>query len=485
MTKFYLSVFIFLLLSPTTGKAAKSADYLLYLKNRADLNLPHYLQNLEDRKHFVVHALRTTARQSQAPVIAKLRAIGLEFQSYYVVNAILVLQAEAEEITEIAKMPEIERIVKDETYSLAPSLLPSSAPPANELHNDLPQSLRYLNIGQVWAELGIRGEGIVIGGQDSGYAWSHPAIRRQYRGSIGLGVNHNYNWHDAIRRPLKKVQNSCGYALAAPCDDTGHGTHTMGTMVGDDGATNKIGVAPEARWVGCRNMDAGDGRASTYLECFEFFLAPYPFGGDPQRDGRPDLAPQIVNNSWACPRSEGCQGQEFVDVARAYAAAGILLVVAAGNEGPSCASLRDAPGTYGSLLLSVAALDSRNGEIASFSSRGPSAFDQAQGPNVAAPGVNIRSAVHRGGINNSGYDYKSGTSMAAPHAAGIAALLWAYREELRGDVRGTLAHLAASAVPRTTSQNCGAFAGSQVPNAVFGHGALDAYRALRSRVLGK
>ena len=59
-----------------------------------------------------------------------------------------------------------------------------------------------------------------------------------------------------------------------PCDDNGHGTHTTGTTVGDDGAGNQIGVAPGAKWIGCRNMDQGNGTPATYTECFQFFIAP-------------------------------------------------------------------------------------------------------------------------------------------------------------------------------------------------------------------
>jgi len=91
----------------------------------------------------------------------------------------------------------------------------------------------------------------------------------------------------------------------APCDDMGHGTHVMGTAVGWDGGENRIGVAPGARWIGCRDMDNGFGTPATYLECFEFFLAPYPVNGTPEQ-GDPDLAPDVTNNSWSCPPAEGC-----------------------------------------------------------------------------------------------------------------------------------------------------------------------------------
>ena len=80
----------------------------------------------------------------------------------------------------------------------------------------------------------------------------------------------------------------CGNDSPAPCDAYGHGTHTMGTMVGDDGAGNQVGMAPGAQWIGCRNMDnAGNGTPARYIECFEFFLAPYPVGGSAITQGVP------------------------------------------------------------------------------------------------------------------------------------------------------------------------------------------------------
>ena len=74
----------------------------------------------------------------------------------------------------------------------------------------------------------------------------------------------------------------------APCDDKGHGTHTIGTAIGDDGMGNQIGMAPGAKWIGCRNMDQGNGTPARYIECMEFFLAPYPVGGTPAQ-GDPTL----------------------------------------------------------------------------------------------------------------------------------------------------------------------------------------------------
>lgn len=117
-------------------------------------------------------------------------------------------------------------------------------------------NLQLVGADQVWA-LGATGQGVVIGGQDTGYDWDHPALIEQYRGWDGLSADHNYNWHDAIHS--NSGFNDCGADSPEPCDDNRHGTHTMGTMVGDDGAGNQVGMAPGAEWIGCRNMDEGVG----------------------------------------------------------------------------------------------------------------------------------------------------------------------------------------------------------------------------------
>src|SRR5947199_8195216 len=134
-------------------------------------------------------------------------------------------------------------------------------------------------------------------------------------------------------------------------------------------------MAPGARWIGCRNMDRGNGTPARYIECMEFFLAPYPVGGTPAQ-GNPDLAPDISTNSWGCPATEGCSVNTLQAAVEAQRAAGIFMVVAAGNKGPNCSTVQDPPSFYDA-VYSVGALNTTNGTdtIATFSSRGPVAAD--------------------------------------------------------------------------------------------------------------
>ena len=132
----------------------------------------------------------------------------------------------------------------------------------------------------------------------------------------------------------------------APCDDAGHGTHTMGSGIGDDGTGNQIGVAPGAKWIACRNMDEGVGRPSTYIECLQFFLAPTDLDGN---NPNPYLMPDAVGNSYTCPIGPPPGGETCVTDSLKVAvdnirAAGVFMALSAGNSGPSCSSIDEPPG---------------------------------------------------------------------------------------------------------------------------------------------
>jgi len=453
----------------TVGGA--EAEFLVVLADQASLDAVAALPDREARLRYVYDALRRVALRSQAPLRAELDAAGVEYWSFYIVN-MLVMRGDRALIARLAARPDVARIVANPHVRQAlPEPQPEGARPLAS--QGVEWNVRKVNADDVWA-LGYTGAGIVVAGQDTGYEWDHPALINQYRGYHGVTVTHDYNWHDAIH----SGGGICGADSPIPCDDypSSHGTHTMGTIVGDDGGVNQIGVAPGARWIGCRNMDQGVGTPARYAECFEFFLAPYPIGGDPMTDGVPSLAPHVINNSWACPPSEGCDEdavQMLQTVVETVRAAGIVVVSSAGNYGPSCSTVRYPSAIYDA-AFSVGATDSSD-RIASFSSRGPVMVDGSgrRKPDVSAPGVSVWSSV-RGG----GYDYLSGTSMAAPHVAGLVALLWSAAPHLIGDVDTTERIIAETARPQTTTQTCGDDSPGDVPNNVYGWGIVDALAAV-------
>jgi hypothetical protein len=211
-------------------------------------------------------------------------------------------------------------------------------------------------------------------------------------------------------------------------------------------------------------MNANVGSPATYTECFQFFLAPTDRNG---ANPRPELAPHVINNSWGCPASEGCTDPDVLRaVIENVRAAGIVVVVAAGNQGPGCQTVAQVP-TFYEASFSIGATTLADG-IASFSSRGPVTVDGSNRikPDVSAPGVNVLAAVSGGGRNAI-----SGTSAAAPHVSGAIALLWSALPDLIGDEPGTRTLLERSSEPLASTQ-CGVTA-TPVPNPVFGWGRVD------------
>lgn len=453
-------------------------EYLVVLNEQADVSAAKSMRTKSEKGAFVFARLRETASRTQAPLLRITRKFQAEAQSFFVVNALLVKGTGINLLRELATHPAVARIEPNPWVKMEQPFPDESE--AMEWRSAIEWGIQKIRADQVWA-MGYTGQGVVVGGQDTGYEWTHPSIRNQYRGWDGQAADHSYNWHDAIREisPLHNdstanaSNNPCGLNAQAPCDDNNHGTHTMGTMVGDDGQGNQIGVAPGARWVACRNMERGYGSPSTYIECFEWFLAPTDLGGT---NPDPEMAPHVINNSWGCPQMEGCNSSNWATMEMVVAnlkAAGIVVVVSAGNSGSGCGSVRD-PAAIFEQSFSVGATRS-NDTIAGFSSRGAVTIDGSNRlkPNVAAPGVGVRSAVRNGN-----YAAFSGTSMAGPHVAGLVALLISANPELAGQVDLIEDIIERTAIPMLSSQNCGSFAGSQVPNAVYGFGRVDALAAV-------
>jgi serine protease AprX len=447
----------------TATSASGDTEFIIYLSEQADLSGAASLPTKLEKGRYVYEALVQVAQRTQGPVIAALQASGAEYRPYWVANLIWA-RGDQHMVQALAARPDVAHLYANPSVHLDE---PVSGSPNYTVH--APQAVEWnilkVNADDVWAA-GITGQGAVVGGQDTGYDWDHPALINQYRGWSGTSADHNYNWHDAIHNGSNTI---CPPNSPAPCDDYGHGTHTMGTMVGDDGAGNQIGMAPGAHWIGCRNMDQGIGTPATYTECYQWFIAPTDLNGE---NPRPDLSPDVINNSWSCPTTEGCTDPDVLrGVVENVRAAGILTAHSAGNSGSACSSI-DTPAAIYDASFTVGSTDSSD-LIASTSSRGPVSIDGSYRPkpDVSAPGVGVRSAVP-----GTSYGYKSGTSMAAPHVAGLVALLVSARPWLRGHVDEIESVIRLSAAPLTTPQSC-TTPGSQVPNNTYGWGRIDAWAA--------
>ena len=462
----------------------------------------------QDRRAELYHALTAHAERSQAPLRAWLDAQGVHYTPHYLVNMIEV-QGDQALADQLRLRPEVDRLARNPAVrqsealqasssvsssrlwplftspaasgpAIGPAIGPTAVDVSDVAPTQLPYGLTYTGADKAWS-LGIRGQGVVVGSQDTGVDWDHPALRSAYRGwnDQAQTASHVYNWFDAFGRNSTDVKYGCSPDAQVPCDDGSHGTHTVGTMVGDaasDGGT-VLGMAPGAEWIGCRNMRGGVGTPGSYTTCFEWFMAPYPQGGNPLTDGKPQLAPGVINNSWGCPPKEGCDVDSLRQVVDTVRAAGIFVAASAGNYGmnggyfnpPQCSTVLDPIAIYDS-SFSVGAHD-QNGEVASFSSRGPVSIDGSNRlkPDLTAPGVNVISTVPNG------YGALSGTSMSSPHVAGAVALLWSVAPELVGDIDRTEQILRESATP-VTNGDCDPSPSS--PNNVYGYGRLNVMQAV-------
>ena len=435
--------------SLTDGKRDR---FIVEFAASADLTAAAKIKDRAKRGKAVGDALQKTARGSQAAAIALVaKTKGARAESYFLANE-LVVHGDAKLAAKLAALPGVSAVRAEKVYPLV-----KPVPMAKVLDEVQPApewGVAKIDAPGAWAE-GITGQGVVVSSVDTGVDFTHEALVAHYRGNNHDGsFSHDYNWWDPT--------GICG---GEPCDNAGHGTHTMGTMVGGDlgGPLPDIGVAPGAEWIaakGCEDLGCSEG---SLLSAGQFILAPTDLeGNDPDPSKRPD----IVNNSWG---NDDPNDHFYQATVEAWRAAGIIPVFSAGNAGPGC-STAGSPGNVAE-VISVGATDSKD-LVAEFSSRGPSPSGKVS-PNVAAPGVDVVSSIPGGG-----YEALNGTSMAAPHTSGAIALMISARPELASNFDAILDALNRTAVDRPDDQ-CGTPDPSDNdPNYVYGEGRIDAKAAV-------
>ncbi|MFE4415018.1 S8 family serine peptidase [Streptomyces sp. NPDC056821] len=433
-----------------------ATPFWIRFDEKADLSAARSAKGREKQGRNVIDALRGTARDQQSGVLAKLKKSGAEYRTFWASNTVYVARGSAELAKSLAEDGNVVRLRSDHVYKLPDTTEGAKVKAVAAADDAEPVEWGVDAIGadDAWSEFGSRGEGVVIGSIDSGAQHDHPALRDSYRGTRSDGsYDHNYNWFDP--------SGVCGSPSLAPCDNAGHGTHTIGTMTGGLAGSARIGVAPGAKWISAKGCEGRTCSESALLASAQWMLAPTDLSGN---NPRPELRPDIINNSWG--NDNGIAVEDwYQDSVKAWIAAGIFPVFANGNAGPAC-NTAGSPGDY-AISYAVGAFDSK-GVIASFSSRGQGE-NGAIKPDIAAPGVSIRSAVP-----GNSYAYMNGTSMAAPHTAGAVALLWSAAPALAGDITATRELLDSTAVD-VNDTSCGGTAGN---NNVWGEGKLDALAAI-------
>ncbi len=404
------------------------------------------------RRTYVYQTLVDHANTTQADLRSALDRFGIQYKPFYLVNAIEVRGGPILRMW-LESRPEVDRILNNPILRPLPEIPPTASgnagAPTGPMWNQT-----MINAPAVWNQ-GITGKGVIVGQSDSGMQGDHPQLADSYRGA--QTGSDDYNWYDPW------------YHTNVPRDIGGHGTHTLGTILG-----NTVGMAPDATWIGCVNLARNLGNPSLYLDCWQFMLAPFPQNGGALSDGDPTLGAMVLNNSWGCPVVEGCDPETFQAAVKALSDAGVFVVVSAGNSGyGGCSTVKDPPAIYAG-VYSVGAIDS-SGNLAQFSSLGPVSVDGSGRlkPDIAAPGVGVLSSYP-----NSTYYIASGTSMAGPHVVGVVALIWSANPDLIGDIQRTTEILDQSAQSYSgTYPAC--IADKSYPNNAVGYGVVDAETAVK------
>jgi len=292
--------------------AEGTASFWVRFDSRADLSTARAIDDWAERGRAVVSELRHVADAAQRDVRAQLDAQGVDYDAFWATNAIRVTGGTQALAEQVAAEPEVASLHPTRTYE-EPEL---DGTAQMQAASSVEWGVANINADDVWEQHGVTGQDVVVANIDTGVQFDHPALVNAYRGNNGDGTfTHDYNWFDASA--------TCP---GAPCDGNGHGTHTMGTMVGDDGVGNQIGVAPGAKWItanGCATCSDAD-----LIESGQWLLAPTRVDGS---DADPAMRPNVINSSWG---SELPSNDRFMqDITEAWEAEGMFGVWSKGNIG--------------------------------------------------------------------------------------------------------------------------------------------------------
>ena len=401
--------------------ASKEVEFIVTLKAEADLT--------KVKPEDVVDTLRDTSEKSQESLISfverKVKDGDIsEYNSFFIINSIYI-KGRAELIEKIARRSDVESIRLNHTIISDKEEIVKRKSSLSEVTSYVPWNLESIQADRVTKT----GKNIVVGIIDSGVNANHPELQ-------------NALLPGGFKDFVEPTNTE-------PKDETGHGTHVAGTILG-----RTIGIAKDAKLVVARVFNKeGEASDDGLLAAGQWIL---------------EKKPQVVNNSWGGNRDDSF----YDDIVKKWKAAGIVPIFSSGNTGEYNAGGEGSIGSPGSLedSFSVGAL-TKDDKLAKFSLRGPSKHTNKFKPEISAPGVNILSADYKGG-----YVLKTGTSMAAPHVTGAVALILEANRNLTVDKVEEI--LKSTATPLTDDHYINS------PNMGYGYGKLNVYKAVEA-ALGK
>jgi serine protease AprX len=386
----------------------EEVSIIVTLSDKVDLS-PFQIvrrENKSARRLRIVNALKDKAELTQGPLRSLLGNRGARnIKHLWIING-LSATVPASLINEIAAQPGVETVQLD---SIIRAPVPAVAAPTT-----VPEwNLSLIRAPELW-NLGHTGTGVVVANMDTGVDINHPDLQGRWRGGANSWFNPYSYPANASNCGIPNQCSPCELSSNTPCDTEGHGTQTMGVLVGGSAGETAIGVAPGSQWIAVKIYnDRDQSKSSIIHQAFQWLL-------NPDGDAGTQDGPDVVNGSWDLDLINGCDLQFQPDI-QALKAAGIAVAFSAGNYGPNLStsvSPANIPDSF-----AVGAVD-QSQTIAPFSSRGPSACDGATYPDLVAPGVNINTSdLTFGGVLPDSYAYVSGTSYSAPHVAGAMALL--------------------------------------------------------------
>ncbi|CAG7836752.1 unnamed protein product [Allacma fusca] len=380
----------------TTLQKTNSVNIIVSFKGSNTTRIVNELKTLKtsraSKAKSAYNVLKNHADTIQANLLGKLSKfksiLPIEVTQLWITNQVIIKYANRSLFEELLTLEEVSRITEEQHFKLSRNISRSGLVPNAEAQ----WGVVSIQAPEVWKS-GFKGAGVVIASIDSGVRGTHEALKDGFRQQHG--------WYDPV------------YKTTEPIDTLGHGTHTMGTVLG---RKYGIGVAPEAQWIACRACPDETCSTLDLIQCGQWIACPTDsYGNNP----RCDLGPDVVSNSWGFGRT-----QFFHNVIQLWVAIGIIPIVSTGNFGNVCGSILS-PADHND-AIAVGSVDNTN-QVSMFSGRGPVSATGLMKPEIAAPGLEIYSAVHDSDYS---YDYMDGTSMAAPHVSGLVALLLSRKPDL-------------------------------------------------------